>query len=96
MDYSTLTAAVITALSIFSVKGIEKIAEKSAEEGFNDRKAIFEKVSTLFKYDELTMLNLLQDAESDPEKKGELKGEMKIHLQSAPRRRRHILKRCEV
>ena len=84
MDYAAIASTIISALSPFAVKGIEKIVEKSAEEGFNQRRAIFDRVKELFKYDEPILLNLLQDAKSDPEKKGELKGELKAHLQSHP------------
>jgi hypothetical protein len=84
MDYAAIASTIISALSPFAVKGIEKIVEKSAEEGFNQRRAIFDRVKELFGYDEPILLNLLQDAKSNPEKKGEFKGELKAHLQSHP------------
>lgn len=84
MDNSTIATLTLSALSPLVVKGIEKLVEKTAEEGFNERKAIWQRVKELFKTDDLTLLNLLSDAESNPEKRGELKGELKAKLEFNP------------
>lgn len=88
MDYAAIATAVYTFVAPFVAKGvekgIEKLGEKSAEEGFNERKAIWERVKGLFKEDDLTLLNLFEEAEKDTEKKIELKGELKGYLKTNP------------
>ena len=84
MDYATIATGVIAALSPFVQKGLEKLAEKTAEEGFNQRHAIWEKVKGLFKADDLTLLNLLQDAQSDVKAQGKLEGKLETHLEANP------------
>jgi len=84
MDYATIATMCITALSPFVKKGVEKLVEKTAEEGFNERKAIWEKVKSLFKDDDLILLNLLQAAESDVKEQGKLEGKLEIKLEANP------------
>jgi hypothetical protein len=84
MDFAIIAAGVYTIVSPFIVKGLEKIVDEAAKEGYTERKAIWDKVKGLFVEDELTLLNLFKEAETDVEKKGELKGELKQLLKSAP------------
>jgi hypothetical protein len=84
MDYQTIAVLVIKALSPIAKKGLEKLAEKTAEEGFNERKAIWEKIKGLFKTDDLTLLNLLQDADSDLKAQGMLEDKLETHLETTP------------
>jgi hypothetical protein len=80
MDYATIATTAIMALSPFVVKGLEKISEKAAEEGFDQRKAIWEKVKDLFRADDLTLLNLLQEGSADAKAQGKLE----THLEANP------------
>lgn len=84
MDYSTIATTALAALSPIVVKGLDKLAEKTAEEGFSEREAIWEKVKALFKTDDLTLLNLLQDSEIDVKSLGKLEGKLETHLESNP------------
>ncbi|MBX7172032.1 MAG: hypothetical protein K1X72_13800 [Pyrinomonadaceae bacterium] len=84
MNFAALALSIYQVLSPFVSKGIDKIVEKAAEEGWTERQAIWEKVKGLFVEDDLTLLNLFKDAETDNEKKGELKGELKSYLKSNP------------
>lgn len=84
MDLVTLATSAIVALQPLAMKGIEKFVEKSAEEGFNERKAIWDKIKGLFGYDDLTMLNLLEKAESSEKEMGKLEGRLEDRLASNP------------
>lgn len=88
MDIPTIAAATVTALIPFLQKGgeklAEKIGEKTAEEGFQQRKAIWETVKNLFIGDEITTLNLLAENPNDVEKQAEFKGELKYLLKNNP------------
>ena len=84
MDYATIATTALVVLSPFVTKGLEKLGEKTAEEGFNERRAIWEKVKGLFKADDLILLNLLQDAGSDARAQGKLEGKLEAHLEANP------------
>lgn len=88
MDYATIATMALTALSplvkIGFEKGFEKLGEKTAEAGFNERQAIWEKIKGLFQADDLTLLNLLQDAGSDVKAQGKLEGKLETHLEAHP------------
>lgn len=77
-----IASGAINALKPFVEKGIEKLFEKTAEEGFNQRKAIWEKVKGLFKADDLTLLNLLKEADSNDKAQGKLEGKLETHLET--------------
>ena len=84
MEYAAIAAMVISALSPFVKKGLEVLSEKAAEEGFNERKAIWEKVKGLLKYDDLTLLNLLKEAETDVKAQGRLEGKLETQIEASP------------
>ena len=84
MEPATIATAAITALSPFVKKGLEKLSERTAEEGFNQRQAIWEKVKGLFKADDLTLLNLLKEADGDAKAQGKLEGKLETHLEANP------------
>ena len=84
MDYATIATMAITALWPFVIKGLEKLAEKAAEEGYNERRTIWKKVKGLFNADDLTLLNLLQNAQKDPKAQGKLEGKLETHLEANP------------
>jgi hypothetical protein len=81
---AAIASAAITVLKPFVEKGLEKLAEKTAEEGFNERKAIWEKVKGLFKADDLTLLNLLKEADADERAQGKLEGKLETYLEANP------------
>jgi hypothetical protein len=84
MDFATIAMGIYTIVSPFISKGIEKIVDEAAKDGYTERKAIWDKVKGLFAQDELTLLNLFKEAETDDEKKDELKSDLKHLLKSAP------------
>jgi hypothetical protein len=84
MDLSTISSAILVALSPIIQKGLEKFAEKSAEEGFSERKAIWARVKSLFKTDDLTLLNLLSEASTDVKTQGKLEGKIETLLENNP------------
>jgi hypothetical protein len=84
LTIATIATGAITALQPFVTKGLEKLAEKTAEEGFNERKAIWEKVKGLFKADDLTLLNLLEEANANDKVQGKLEGKLETYLEANP------------
>ncbi len=48
MDFATIATGIYTIISPFVVKGLEKIVDESAKEGYTERKAIWDKVKGLF------------------------------------------------
>jgi N-acetylglucosamine kinase-like BadF-type ATPase len=82
MDFATIAAGVYTVVSPFVVKGLEKIVDEAAKEGYTERKAIWDKVKGLFAQDELTLLNLFKEAETDVKAQGKLEGKIETHLES--------------
>jgi uncharacterized membrane protein len=81
MDFATIAFGIYTVVSPFISKGLEKIVEKAAEEGYTERKAIWDKVKGLFVEDELTLLNLFKEAETDEKAKIKLETKLETHLQ---------------
>src|SRR5690348_1797951 len=84
MEYAAIATAIYTFLSPFVAKGVEKLFEKTAEEGFNERKAIWEKIKGLFKADDLTLLHLFEEAETSEKAQGKLEGRIETHLEANP------------
>jgi hypothetical protein len=82
MDFATIAAGVYTIVSPFISKGIEKIVDEAAKEGYTERQAIWDKVKGLFAQDELTLLNLFKAAETDVKAQGKLEGKIETHLES--------------
>ena len=82
LTIAAIASGTITALTPFVTKGLEKLAERAAEEGFNERKAIWERVKNLFKADDLTLLNLLKEAEADKVAQGRLEGKLETYLET--------------
>jgi hypothetical protein len=81
MDFATIAAGIYTIVSPFVVKGLEKIVDEAAKEGYTERKAIWDKVKGLFAQDELTLLNLFKEAETDVKAQGKLEGKIETHLE---------------
>jgi hypothetical protein len=84
MDFATIAAGVYTIVSPFIVKGLEKIVDEAAKDGYTERKAIWNKVKGLFVEDELTLLNLFKAAETDVKAQGKLEGKIETHLELNP------------
>jgi hypothetical protein len=84
MDFATVAMGIYTIVSPFISKGIEKIVDEAAKEGYTERKAIWDKVKGLFAQDELTLLNLFKAAETDVKAQGKLEGKIETHLESNP------------
>jgi hypothetical protein len=82
MDFVTIAANAYSILSPFVSKGLEKIIDEAAKEGYTERKAIWDKVKSLFVEDELTLLNLFKAAETDVKAQGKLEGKIETHLES--------------
>lgn len=79
-----MATAVIASLTPLINKGLEKLAEKTAEEGFNERKIIWDKVKDLFRSDDLVLLNLFENAKTDNKAKGKLEGKLETYLELNP------------
>jgi hypothetical protein len=82
MDFAIIAAGVYTIVSPFIVKGLEKIVDEAAKDGYTERKAIWDKLKGLFAQDELTLLNLFKAAETDVKAQGKLEGKIETHLES--------------
>ncbi len=48
MDFATIATGIYTIISPFVVKGLEKIVDEAAKEGYTERQAIWDKVKGLF------------------------------------------------
>jgi uncharacterized membrane protein len=81
MDFASIALGIYTVVSPFISKGLDKIVEKAAEEGYTERKAIWDKVKGLFVEDELTLLNLFKEAKTDEKAKIKLETKLETHLQ---------------
>jgi hypothetical protein len=81
MDFATIAMGIYTIVSPFISKGIEKIVDEAAKDGYTERKAIWDKVKGLFAQDELTLLNLFKAAETDVKAQGKLEGKIETHLE---------------
>jgi N-acetylglucosamine kinase-like BadF-type ATPase len=84
MDFATIAMGIYKIVSPFISKGIEKIVDEAAKDGYTERKAIWDKVKGLFAQDELTLLNLFKEAETDIKAQGKLEGKIETHLESNP------------
>ena len=88
MDYAAIALAVITALSPYVKKGLEKgvesFGELTAGEVFNTHKPIWDIVKGIFKADDLTLLNILETAQADDKAQGKLEGKLETHLEANP------------
>ena len=79
-----IATTAVNALVPFFKKGAEKLVDKSAEEVFNKRSEIWNKVKGLFAADELTTLKLFEANPEDVETQAELRGELKHLLKANP------------
>lgn len=79
-----IATTAVNALVPFFKKGAEKLVDKSAEEVFNKRAEIWNKVKGLFTADELTTLKLFEANPEDVETQAELRGELKHLLKANP------------
>lgn len=81
MVIETVITGIISALAM---KGAEKLVEKSAENAFENRSAILDKVRGLLIDDELTTLNLLEKYPENTDLQKELKETLKPRLEANP------------
>ena len=81
---AVIAASAVKALVPFFSKGAEKFVDKSAEEVFNKRSEIWNKVKGLFAEDELTTLKLFENDPENVETQAELRGELKQILKTNP------------
>ena len=84
MDFTAIAAGIITALIPYLVKGGEKIAEKVAEEGFEQRGKIWEMTKGLFRPNELTALNLFEENPTDAKNQNKLESKLEDKLEANP------------
>lgn len=85
MSLSALAAATVLELVPYILKkGGEKLIEKAAEEGFEQRGKIWELVKSLFVEDELTLLNLFEENPEDAKTQGKLEGKIEDRLKENP------------
>lgn len=84
MNFSEIAPQVITALIPFLVKGAEKVAEKSAEEGFEQRSKIWQAVKGLFQDDDLTILSLFEANPEDQSIQGRIEEKINTNLKQNP------------
>lgn len=80
MDIGAIASAAIPAIVPFLIKGGEKISEKIAEEGFEERGKIWQIVKRLFGDDELVHLNLFADNPNDGRLQGKIEGKLEEKL----------------
>lgn len=78
------TAAVTELVPYVLAKGGEKLIEKAAEEGFEQRGKIWQLVKGLFLEDELTLLNLFEENPEDAKTQGKLEGKIEDRLKQNP------------
>lgn len=83
MPIETLVPMVVAALVPYLAKGAEKLVEKTAEEGFEQRGKIWQLVKGLFVEDDLTLLNLEANPE-DVRTQGKLEAKLEDRLQNNP------------
>ncbi len=81
---ATVASAAIGALAPFFKKGGEKLADKIAEEGFNQRGKIWETVKGVFAGDELTTLNLFEKYPENTDIQNEVKSKLEEKLTAQP------------
>ncbi len=84
MAFIETAVSVITALTPYLIKGGEKLAEKAAEQGFEQHGKIWQIVKGLFVEDELTLLNLFEENPEDAKIQGKLEGKLEDRLKQNP------------
>ena len=85
MIVSAIAAAAVTELVPYVLtKGGDKLIEKVAEEGFEQRGKIWQLVKGLFVEDELTLLNLFEENPNDAKLQGKLEGKLEDRLKQNP------------
>lgn len=84
MDISTLAPLAVSALVPLLKKGAEKLTEKAAEEGFEQRGKIWSLVKGMFAEDDLTLLNLFEQNPEDAKIQGKLEGKLEERLKTNP------------
>lgn len=80
----TLAPLVVSALTPFLTKGAEKIVEKTAEAGFEQRGKIWNLVKGMFAEDDLTLLNLFEQNPEDAKTQGKIEGKLEERLKANP------------
>src|SRR5688572_7720914 len=91
MDLTTIAAAAGVALVPYLVKGGEKLAEKAAEEGFEQRHKIWGLVKGLFTEDDMITLNLFEQEPSD----ARIQGRFEMKLEDKLRENQEVAKELE-
>jgi flavodoxin len=81
---ATIASGVVSALAPFFKKGGEKIADKIAEEGFDQRGKIWETVKGVFLGDDLTTLHLLEKYPENNDIQNEVKTKLEEKLTTKP------------
>ena len=88
MDITVLAPLVVSALlplfKEMGSKALNKLAEKSGEEAFNQRGAILEKVKNVFFEDDFITLGLLAENPEDAKTQGKLEGKLEDRLKANP------------
>lgn len=84
MDIATIAAIAVTTLVPYLVKGGEKLAEKIAEEGFEQRSKVWNVAKGLFREDELTLLNLFVENPTDAKIQGKIEMKLEDKLKANP------------
>lgn len=78
------TAAVTELVPYVLAKGADKLIEKAAEEGFEQRGKIWQLVKSLFIEDELTLLNLFEQNPEDVRTQAKLELRLEDQLKQNP------------
>ena len=85
MDFAMIATGIVTALVPYLAKGGEKLAEKLAEHGFEQRAKIWETAKGLFQEDELTLLNLFAENPNDERTQGKIEMKLEDKLKANPK-----------
>jgi len=84
MDFTAIAAGIVTAIVPYLAKGVEKLVDKTVDEGFEQRGKIWEMAKGLFQEDELTLLNLFEENPSDAKIQGKIEGKLEDKLKANP------------
>jgi hypothetical protein len=84
MDISTLAPLAVAAIVPLLQKGAEKLVDKTAEEGFEQRGKIWNLVKGMFAEDDLTLLHLFEQNPEDARTQGKLEGKLEERLKANP------------
>jgi predicted nuclease with TOPRIM domain len=79
-----LVPTVVGALVPFFKRSFDKIADKSADEIFEQRGKIWDAVKGVFVEDDLTLLRLFEENPDDPKTQGKLEGKLEERLKTNP------------